>query len=297
MNETGGRQLDDQQRTDYGGPARSARNGARLRRPGQLQRGSQCPLCAGRHVGGLRGRRDRSLRLGFLDAKSEHPDVSRHFQSVRRREDGGGVCLRQQGEPKSNRALRPAERSPGLLPSTSVRLPPDSRRYISPEDLALSPSGDLVYVMGGVASAYRLVAMFDTATGAMLWSGDWAIIPTFTPDGNTVYVRGNQGMDLQGFDARTGVQGLDAPVPGDVAGFGMMPDVNTLIALVGPECVPTPGPSLRVVDRVPLGRRRKRSPPIPAGREHDALWGRAPRPSGVQVLDGRRSLRGEPQPV
>jgi hypothetical protein len=126
------------------------------------------------------------------------------------------------------------------VPSIDLGSPPVDPTQYAPEDLALSPSGDLVYVMGGVASAYRLVAMFDTATGAMLWSGPWAIIPIFTPDGNTVYVTGDQGMDLQGFDARTGVQGLDAPVPFDVAGFGMMPDVNTLIALDGPECVPTP---------------------------------------------------------
>ena len=126
------------------------------------------------------------------------------------------------------------------VPSIDLGSPPLDKTEYAPEDLALSPSGDLVYVMGGVASAYRLVAMFDTATGAMLWSGDWAIMPTFTPDGKTVYVTGNQGMDLQGFDARTGVQGLNAPVPGDVAGFGMMPDVNTLIALVEPGCVSTP---------------------------------------------------------
>jgi hypothetical protein len=118
--------------------------------------------------------------------------------------------------------------------------PPNNPQAYAPEDLALSPSGDLVYVMGGVASAYRLVAMFDTATGAMLWSGDWAIMPTFTPDGDTVYVSGNHGLDLQGFDARTGVQGLDAPVSDEPDALGMMPDVNTLIALVEPGCVPTP---------------------------------------------------------
>ncbi len=115
---------------------------------------------------------------------------------------------------------------------------PQSRIAYVTEDLALSPSGDLVYVMIGAPTA--LVAMFDTTTDAMLWSGDWAIMPVFSPDGETVYVNGNSGMDLQGFDARTGAPGLDAQVPGDVAGLTMMPDVNTLIALVEPGCVSTP---------------------------------------------------------
>ena len=132
---------------------------------------------------------------------------------------------------------------------SSVDLGPSPADYA--EDLALSPRGDLVYVMGPVGSVGTTnlvngggdiggIAMFDTGTGAQLWAGDWAIMPIFTPDGNTVYVSGNHGQDLQGFAARTGVQGLDAPEPGDVAGFGMMPDVNTLIALVVPGCVPTP---------------------------------------------------------
>jgi hypothetical protein len=132
---------------------------------------------------------------------------------------------------------------------SSVDLGPSPADFA--EDLALSPRGDLVYVMGPVGSVGTTnlmngggdiggVAMFDTRTDAQLWAGDWAIMPTFSPDGNTVYANGNHGLDLQGFDARTGIQGLNAPVPGDVAGFGMMPDVNTLIALVVPGCVPTP---------------------------------------------------------
>jgi WD40 repeat protein len=132
---------------------------------------------------------------------------------------------------------------------SSVDLGPSPADFA--EDLALSPQGDLVYVMGPVGSVGTTnlmnggadsggVAMFDTSTGAQLWAGDWAIMPTFSPDGKTVYVSGNRGLDLQGFDARSGVQGLDAPQSSNVVGFGTMPDVNTLIALVEPGCVPTP---------------------------------------------------------
>src|SRR4051812_22632796 len=100
----------------------------------------------------------------------------------------------------------------GKLPAVDLGPPPKARLGYAVEDLALSPHGDLVYVMGGVADDYRKVAMFDTATGAMLWSGDWAIAPAFSSDGSQIYVSGNHGLDVQRFDARSGVSVLDAPV-------------------------------------------------------------------------------------
>ena len=101
--------------------------------------------------------------------------------------------------------------------------------------------------MGGVASAYRQVAMFDTATGAMLWSGDWAIMPIFSPDGSTLYLprAATHGWITlrwirQRADRCSGLDSGSGHRPPRGESLAPMPDVNTLIALVEPECVPTP---------------------------------------------------------
>ena len=117
-------------------------------------------------------------------------------------------------------------------PSIDLGPPPDMPQAYVPEDLALSPHGDLVYVMGGVAGGYRLAAMFDTGSGAMLWPTDWAIAPAFSLDGSQLYVSGKQGQDLLGFDARSGAPILDAPIITPPDGMSPTADPNTLVGLL-----------------------------------------------------------------
>ena len=122
------------------------------------------------------------------------------------------------------------------LPPVDLGPPPTGYAGYGPEDMALSPHGDLVYVIGPVDGMYRKTGMFDTATGARLWTTDWAIMPIFSPDGSRLHVNGDHGQALQGLDARTGAQGLDTPTTTSVERLGMMPDANTLIALVAAGC-------------------------------------------------------------
>lgn len=123
------------------------------------------------------------------------------------------------------------------------------------DDIALSPHGDLLYLMGPVNGMYRTTGMFDTSTGALAWSSEWAIEPVFSADGRTLYVNGNHGNDLMGFDARTGAPGLDAPGPTGGGQLGALADAHTLIELVDHGC---PKPQLislskgNVVESCPL---------------------------------------------
>ncbi|HVX97959.1 MAG TPA: hypothetical protein VHK47_23795 [Polyangia bacterium] len=105
----------------------------------------------------------------------------------------------------------------------------------APEDMALSPHGDLLYVMG-VNGAARMSGMFDTVTGALAWSREWAIEPVFSADGNAVYVSGKQGRGLLGLDTRTGAPGLDAAFPAGVGQLSALWDAHTLIMLVAHGC-------------------------------------------------------------
>ena len=121
------------------------------------------------------------------------------------------------------------------LTMTSIDLgpPPPGQYNYAPEDLALSPQGDLLFVMGGIDGAYSNTGMFNAFSGDRLWTGDWAIMPIFSPDESTLYVSGNHGADLQGLDSRTGAVTLDAPLLGSLERLGMMPDASTLIGLTG----------------------------------------------------------------
>ena len=123
---------------------------------------------------------------------------------------------------------------------SSVDLGPSPADFA--EDLALSPDGDLVYVMGPVGSVGTMnlmngdgdsggVAMFDTGSGAQLWAGDWASAPAFSSDGSQIFVSGKQGQDLQGFDARSGAPLLDSPVASPPEVMGSTADPHTLVGL------------------------------------------------------------------
>jgi hypothetical protein len=140
------------------------------------------------------------------------------------------------------------------LPRFDLDPPQPGQPIYAPEDMALSPHGDLLYVMG-VNGMARMSGMFDTVTGALAWSREWAIEPVFAADESTVYVNGNHGQDLLGLDARTGAPGLDAPVPTGGAQLGALGDAHTLIELVTRGC---PNPQLisfsngNVVESCPL---------------------------------------------
>lgn len=126
------------------------------------------------------------------------------------------------------------------LPPLDPEHPRTEYLAYGPEDLALSPHGDLVYVVGAVGDMYGGTGMFDVASGARLWTKEWAIDPIFSPDGSTLHVLGNHGETLQGFDARTGVQGLGADGAVSIDRLAMMPDAHTLIVLRATDCVPLP---------------------------------------------------------
>lgn len=112
--------------------------------------------------------------------------------------------------------------------------PPAPGQYnYAPEDLALSPGGDRLFVMGGIDGVDRNTGTFDVITGDRLWTGDWAIMPIFSPDGSTLYVSGNHGADLEGLDARTGALTLDVALTTRLERLGAMPDASTLPALSG----------------------------------------------------------------
>ena len=108
---------------------------------------------------------------------------------------------------------------------------------ISSQGLTLSPTGDLLFVAAGLIGQGDMNAvggtMFDTSTGALLWSGNtfmWP--PLFSLDESTLYAPGTDfapGAGLQGRDSRTGTISLDVPLA-DAVTLGGMADSNTLIA-------------------------------------------------------------------
>jgi WD40 repeat protein len=123
--------------------------------------------------------------------------------------------------------------------------PPAAGQYdYAVEGLALSPRGDLLFVMSGIDGGYRNTGMFDATTGARLWQGgaeeiDWGFMPTFSSDEHTLFVSGHQGPDLLGLDARTGATVVDAPLSVDLSELAVTPNAQTLIGLAnvgGPAC-------------------------------------------------------------
>ncbi|HLK89751.1 MAG TPA: hypothetical protein VKZ18_07650 [Polyangia bacterium] len=118
----------------------------------------------------------------------------------------------------------------GPLPDASQ---PNLMYDDQPDDVALSPQGDLLFVMGGLHSTTSLMQMFDTSTGQNLWTTDWEITPVFSPDGSRMYAIGGawDSSSLQGFDARTGAVTLDATTASWLGRIGMMADPSTVVAL------------------------------------------------------------------
>ena len=104
----------------------------------------------------------------------------------------------------------------------------------SPQGLTLSPAGDLLFVVAGVGGQGDMSGMFDTATGARLWTIEaaYGVNAVFSPDGSTVYVSsvtvGNE-IGLEGLDSRTGTSRMTTP--NDQEAFGAMPSPNTLIGV------------------------------------------------------------------
>jgi WD40 repeat protein len=106
----------------------------------------------------------------------------------------------------------------------------------APQGLTLSPHGDLLFVVAGVGGQSDVSGMFDTSTGARLWTieASYGVRAFFSPDGSTLYVLGASpvyGGGLQGFDSRTGTLGLNASLADSVQAFGGMSDPNTLIGV------------------------------------------------------------------
>jgi DNA-binding beta-propeller fold protein YncE len=109
-----------------------------------------------------------------------------------------------------------------------------------PDDVALSPQGNLLFVMGGIHSVTSLMQMFDTTTGQNLWSIDWAITPVFSPDESRMYAMGGHWdtSTLQGFDTQTGAITLDVTPASRLGRLGLMPDASTVIALTTAQPAP-----------------------------------------------------------
>ena len=113
-------------------------------------------------------------------------------------------------------------------------LSPAANSY-SPQGLTLSPTGDLLFVVAGVGGQGDMSGMFDTSTGALLWTVEaaYGVRAFFSTDESALYTLGTSrdGGGLQKFDSRTGTVGLDAPLVDSVQGFGGMPDPTTLVGV------------------------------------------------------------------
>jgi hypothetical protein len=123
-----------------------------------------------------------------------------------------------------------------LMPMTDLGQSPAGLYSYAPQGLVLSPAGDLLFAIAGVDGQGDTSGMFDTSTGALLWTieASYDVTAFFSTDENTLYTLGtsrNYGGGLQKIDSRTGTIGLD--VPTSPAALGAMPDPNTLIALGG----------------------------------------------------------------
>jgi WD40 repeat protein len=104
----------------------------------------------------------------------------------------------------------------------------------APQGLVLSPAGDLLFAIAGVGGQGDTSGMFDTTTGARLWTvgAYYGVNAVFSPDESTVYVSGvtiGNVTGMEGFDSRTGTSRLS--VPNYLEAFGAMPDPNTLIGV------------------------------------------------------------------
>ena len=119
---------------------------------------------------------------------------------------------------------------------SSFPIPPSTSPYADyPHAIALSPAGDLVFVMGPDGALMTSI-MFDTGSGQALWSTDvMGYGPTFSPDGSVLYrMDGYPGTNLLGVDARSGAVSLNAaPAMPPPLEFAAMPDAHTLIAVAG----------------------------------------------------------------
>jgi DNA-binding beta-propeller fold protein YncE len=171
-----------------------------------------------------------TTRLARIPA---HPDDGRFASvSIYSLSADGTVAAALEYDMDANRSRLQLFSIPGRtrLPAVDLQPPPDKPEEYVPEDFALSPHGDLVYLVGGVASDYRKTGMIDIASGTMLWSNEWAIAPVFSPDGSQIYVSGEQGQAVLGFDARSGAPVLNAPIAW-ADGLGWTTDPDTLIGL------------------------------------------------------------------
>jgi hypothetical protein len=115
---------------------------------------------------------------------------------------------------------------------------PYSNRDDPPDDVALSPRGDLVFVIGGTHSIPSLTQMFNTTTGENLWTGDWSATPVFSADESRMYAIGGRWNNLQGFDTQSGAITLDVTPASTLGRLGLMPDASTVIALTTAQPAP-----------------------------------------------------------
>ncbi len=102
---------------------------------------------------------------------------------------------------------------------------------VSPQGVTLSPDGSLLFVFAGVGGDCCTSGVFDTSTGARLWTNgaSYGVNAVFSPDESAVYVSGiglGNGVGLEGFDGRTGTSRMT--VANSLEAFGTMPDSNTL---------------------------------------------------------------------
>jgi WD40 repeat protein len=126
--------------------------------------------------------------------------------------------------------------SAGGTPMTNLGKSPAGAFSYAPQGLALSPAGDLLFAIAGVGGQGDTSGVFDTSTGARLWTIEaaYGVRAFFSPDESALYVLGASpvyGGGLQGFDSRTGTVGLNAPLADSVQAFGGMSDPNTLIGV------------------------------------------------------------------
>ncbi len=103
-------------------------------------------------------------------------------------------------------------------------------------DLELSPHGDLVFsrsIDGTSNGDVYHSTMFDTATGAPLWTGDaqWRM-PVFSQDGSLLIVENLMPLRLEALDARTGAIVYTVDLPGYVYNLAVTSD--GLAGMVGP---------------------------------------------------------------
>ena len=138
--------------------------------------------------------------------------ASQHFQSVRRWEDVAAVhVFDSRGEPY--RALQHTGRQARLPP---VELGPPAAHPIRkmPRLIWRFRRTEILRLLHGWREErVQLVEMFDTGSGSLLWTSDFAYSPIFSPDGSTVYVIKDGAPDMLGSEVQ-GIRCTDGrPVP------------------------------------------------------------------------------------